>query len=310
MSDAGDGGVGEPGLGEFAREQIEKARKDPRLTRGRGAAVGDYWEAMEEVEQTRMLSVLGLYELSGVLERYEREHGVSRDDANLDPARQGEMQALWEQAELASAAIATDFAAVNAQALLAMNSALDAMVEEFAPAMRELAVGGMADQLMQAAEEANPEASGELDDENRAALKEALVRTLDGRLPKLNRLTGSGAERYEARLRGAGLGTASDRPVPADLDEALTEFGAIRNVLTHRHGRMDTKALQQAPSLSGRYGEGDFVRLRRHDYRTYSAAIRCYGQDIAMRPMRSWPDVNDAQLPDLTGWRGYYRLGV
>jgi hypothetical protein len=305
-----DGGVGEPGLGEFAREQIEKARNDPRLARGRGAAVGDYWEAMEEAEQTRMLSVLGLYELSGVLERYEREHGVSRDNANLDPARQGEMQALWEQAELASAAIATDFAAVNAQALLAMNSALDAMVEEFAPAMRELAVGGMADQLMRAAEEANPEAAGELDDENRAVLKEALVRTLDGRLPKLDRLTGSGAERYEARLRGAGLGTASDRPIPADLDEALTEFGAIRDVLTHRHGRMDAKALQQAPSLSGRYGEGDFVRLRRHDYRTYSAAIRCYGQDVAMRPMRSWPEVTDAQLPDLTGWRGYYRLGV
>lgn len=182
MSDAGGGGVGESRLGEFAREQIEKARNDPRLTRGRGAAVGDYWEAMEEAEQTRMLSVLGLYELSGVLERYEREHGVSRDDANLDPARQGEMQALWEQAELASAAIATDFAAVNAQALLDMNSALDAMVEEFAPAMRELAVGGMADQLMRAAEEASPEAAGELDDENRGVLKEALVRTLDERL--------------------------------------------------------------------------------------------------------------------------------
>jgi hypothetical protein len=132
------------------------------LTRGRGAAVGDYWEAMEEAEQTRMLSVLGFHELSGVLERYEREHGVSRDDANLDPASKGEMRALWEQAALASAAVATDFAAVNAQALLAMNSALDAMVEEFAPAMRELAVGGMADQLMRAAEEINPEAASVL----------------------------------------------------------------------------------------------------------------------------------------------------
>jgi hypothetical protein len=309
MSDADGGQVGEAGLGEVAREQIEKARNDPRLTRGRGAAVGDYWEAMEEAEQTRMLSVLGIYELSGVLERYERKHGVSRDDANLDPARKREMQALWEQAELASAAIATDFAAVNAQALLTMNSALDAMVEEFAPAMRDLAVAGMADQLMRAAEGANPEAA-ELDENTRAALKEALVRMLDGRLPKLNRLTGSGAERYETHLRGAGLGTASDRPIPADLDEALTEFGAIRNVLTHRHGRMDTKALQQAPSLSGRHGEGDFVRLRRHDYRTYSAAIQCYGQDVAMRPMRSWPEVTDAQLPDLKGWRGYYRLGA
>lgn len=306
MNDAGGSGVGEPGLGEFAREQIEKARNDPRLTRGRGAAVGDCWQAMEEAEQTRMLSVLGIYELSGVLERHEREHGVSRDDANLDPASKGEMQALWEQAELASAAIATDFAAVNAQALLAMNSALDAMVEEFAPAMRSIAVQAIVDHLCTRFETEFPEWDGKLDrDEGVAAFTTGV-----GGLPKLDRLIGSGAERYEARLRGAGIGTRDDRPIPADLDEALTEIGAIRNVLTHRHGRVDAKALDQAPSLSGRYSEGDFVRLRRHDYRTYSAAIRCYGQDVAMRPMRSWPEITDAQLPDLTGWRGYYRLGV
>jgi hypothetical protein len=310
MSGVGGSSVGETGLGATARDQLDKARKDPRLTRGRGAAVGDYWVAMEEAEQTRMLSVLGIYELRGVLERYEREHGVSRGDADLDPSHRGEMQALWERAELAAAAIATDFAAVNAQALLAMNGALDAMVEEFAPAMRDMALRTIAEQIAKRAEAEQPGAASKVDEVTRAALIEAMVATADESLPKLDRLRGSGAERYEARLRGAGLGTAADRPIPPDLDEALIEFGAIRDVLTHRHGRMDTKALQQAPSLARRYSDGDFVRLNGNDYRTYSAAIHCYGQDVAMRPMRSWPEVSDADLPDLAGWRGYYMLGA
>jgi hypothetical protein len=306
MTDDAGGTVGDAGLGAYAREQLENARSDPRLGRGRGAAIRDYWDAIEEAEQTRMLSVLGIYELRGVLERYEREHGVSRGDAALDPSHRAEMQALWERAELASAAVVADFAAVNAHALLAMNGALDAMVEEFAPAMRDIAVRVAVGQATKIAEAANPEAASQIDESAREALVEALVSAL----PKLDRLQGHGAERYEARLRGAGLGTAADRSIPADLDEALTEFGAIRDVLTHRHGRMDAKALQQAPSLAGRYSDGDFVRLNTEDYRAYSAAIRCYGQDVAMRPTHSWPEINDADLPDLTRWRRYRMAGV
>ncbi len=70
------------------------------------------------------------------------------------------------------------------------------------------------------------------------------------------------------------------------------------------------KALEQAPSLAGRYREGQLVRLTREDYRRYTAAIRCYGQDVAMRPMRSWPNVTDDDLPDLTAWRNWYVLGA
>jgi hypothetical protein len=81
-------------------------------------------------------------------------------------------------------------------------------------------------------------------------------------------------------------------------------------VLTHRHGRMGTTALGQAPSLARRYKDGDFIRLSSHDYRTYSAAIRCYGQDVAMRPMHSWPEVSDADLPDLNEWRTYRMMGA
>lgn len=306
----GSGAVDEAGLGGLAREQIEKARNDPRLARSHGASVGDYWDAIEETEQTRMLAVLGLYELRGVLERYEREHGVSYGAPDLDAAQRGEMQALWERAELAAAAIATDFAAINAQALLAMNGALDAMVEQFAPAMRDIAVKVNAKQFVKAAEQAHPEAANQIDEATREAIVEAVVATINESLPKLRRPGGSGTERYEALLRKVGLGTPQSRPIPADLDKALTEFGAIRDVLTHRHGRMDPKALGQAPSLAQRYKDGDFIRLNSDDYRTYSAAIRCYGQDVAMRPMHSWPEVGNADLPDLSQWRTYRMIGA
>jgi hypothetical protein len=118
--------------------------------------------------------------------------------------------------------------------------------------------------------------------------------------PKLDRLLGSGAERYEARLRGVGLGTADHRPIPVDLDEALKELGATRDVLIHRASRIDVKALEQAPTLARRYSEGDLIRLTGNDYRTYSSAIRCYGQDVAMRPMRSWPNFKEEDMPELS----------
>jgi methionine aminopeptidase len=245
-----------------------------------------------------------------VLDRYEREQGVSRDDTELDQAHQRKMQALWARAELATAAINSDFASVNAQALLAMNAALDAMVEEFAPGLREARIRSIIDAATRQADADNPDAVLAIPDEIRKGVVEHFVKqTLDS-LPKFDRLVGSGAERYEAVLRRVGLGAPPDRPIPDDLDQALTEFGAIRDVLTHRHGRMDARALHQAPSIGGRYNDGDLVRLTREDYRTYSAAIRCYGNDVAMRPMRSWPEVSDSDLPDLARWRGYYMLGA
>jgi hypothetical protein len=264
---------------------------------------------LDEAEDTRMLSVLGLFDLREALERYEREHGVSRDDPNLDAGDRGELQAAWERTQMAEAAIATDFAAVNAQALLAVNNALDAMVEEYAPAMREIVVNALVDQGLKRAEDVAPDAASQLNEATREALMQALAATIDESLPKLKRMEGSGTERYEAPLRRVGLGTPADRPIPEDLDEALTEFGAIRDVLTHRHGRIDPKALKQAPSLAPRYIDGDFVRLNREDYFTYSAAIRCYGQDVAMRPMQRWPDFDKSQLPNLSAWRRWRILG-
>lgn len=271
-------------LGETERRELDKARNDPRLERER-AAVADFWDAMDEAERVRKLAIRGAQAI--------RES---------DP--------IWAVAELAAGDIDNDFPGLNAQALVAMNSALDSMVEEFAPAMREILVKAFVDQALKRAEEQVPDAAAELDDEKRGALRKVILKTVADLQPKLDRLLGSGAERYEKRLRGVALGTANDRPIPEDLDEALTELGAIRDVLIHRASRIDRRALEQAPSLAGRYREDQLVRLTREDYRRYTAAIRCYGQDVAMRPMRSWPNITDDDLPDLTAWRNWYVLGA
>jgi hypothetical protein len=296
--------VGEEGLGVFAREQIDAARNDPRLDRGRGAMVADFWVAMEEAERTRKLGILGLEELTRTLERYEHEQGVARDDDELSPRARATLQAYWERAESARIEIANGCPHLNAQALISMNSALDAMVEEWVPAMRAIRAMAISEHLMQRAEQEHPDLASKLTDEQREALSNALPTVVTEQLPKLVHMTGSGAARYEALLCQEGLGAPPDRPLPADLDRALAELGAIRDVLVHRAGRVDVRALEQAPSL--RYKDGDLVRVTRHEYREYSAAVRCYAAELAFRSFRSWPEVTDEKDgPDLAGWRNY-----
>jgi hypothetical protein len=48
-------------------------------------------------------------------------------------------------------------------------------------------------------------------------------------------------------LANARLQASLDRPIPEDLDLALNEMVELRHVLTHRAGRVDDRALAQAP---------------------------------------------------------------
>jgi hypothetical protein len=80
------------------------------------------------------------------------------------------------------------------------------------------------------------------------------------------------------------------------MDDALTEFSALRDVIVHRGGRIDAHALSAAPSLS--LDEGELVRLRRADYLRYAAALRTYGMEIARRLLG--PSVFDLNL---AAWR-------
>jgi hypothetical protein len=89
----------------------------------------------------------------------------------------------------------------------------------------------------------------------------------------------------------------------------------LRDVWVHRAGRVDARALDQAPTLRERYQEGQFVRFTADDYRTYSAALRCYGEEVIGRLIPPAPEhrvvLSDwrlyrAQTPERTSRFGQY----
>lgn len=293
--------IGEDGLAGYAREQIEGARRDPRLERGHGAAIGDFNDTLEEIERTRMLAQIGLQEIR---KSYEREHADFKANGG-DQQREHEVQVFWQRAEMARIEIETDCPAINAQALISMNSALDALVEHLVPAVRDMPF----EIRLREAEQVVPEAAETLTPEVRRQLITKMQDLLKLSEPK--RLRGSGAARYERRLRGVGLGAPDERPLPPDLDQALTEFGVLRDLLVHRAGRINDKALTRAHSLTRRYSDGDLIRLDGDDYRTYSAAMRWYAAEVVHRLWGKFPDVvNPEEAPDPDNWRGWHMIGA
>jgi hypothetical protein len=293
--------IGEDGLGGYARDQLEVARRDPRLQRGHGAMIDDFGLALEEVERTRMMSQIGLEEIRHA---YERER-ADFDANGGDQQREDNVQAYWERAELARIEIENDYPAINAQALIALNSALDALIQYLAPAVRDMPF----EMSLKKAEEAVPGAAERLTPELRRKMIDEVQKLL--KVDELKRLEGKGAVRYERRLRAAGLGAAEDRPIPEDLDQALTEIGVIRDCLIHRAGRIDGRALELAHSLSAKYKDGDLIRLNGDDYRTYSAAMRCYAAEVVHRLYSKWPDLSDPEnKPNLKNWREWRMIGA
>src|SRR5581483_11247701 len=95
--------IGEARLGEFARHQLEVARRDPRVGRSRGAMVADFFDAMEEAERWREMTTWGLRELANAVEQEEARLGVSQNDAGMTPDQQRRLQAAWERAAMAQA---------------------------------------------------------------------------------------------------------------------------------------------------------------------------------------------------------------
>ena len=298
-------GIGEEGLGDLARSQLAMAQTDPRLARGKGAMVADYWAAIEEAERVRQLGIFGLHELTGAVAHTETELGRRHTDPGLSADEQATFQARWEQAEWAKAEIANDYTGLNAQALISMNSALDAVVEDL---VRAIQLTSAVSHAFRTAESDVPEASEQLGLQGHALVEDAARPVIARELRKRSKgLRGSGAARYESLLAEIGLSAPDDRPIPADFDQALTELGALRDVLVHRAGRVDDRALEQAPSL--RYREGQFVRITSAEFRMYSAAIACYAHEIWFRIIRSWPEVSESDGPNLANWRDYRRIG-
>lgn len=302
--------VGEESAGAFARAQLAAARRDPRLDRHDGRAmIADFWDAMEEAERVRMLGLLGLHELTQAVAHEEARLGAKRDAEGLDPEIARALQAAWERAEWARAELANESPHSNAQALISMNSALDAMVEELVKHWRGFQVKHITATILAKGREAEPEAVAAIPSETLGRVERAVGLEVERMVPKALRPEGSGTARYEKPLARIGLAAPPDRPIPVDLDAALTELGALRDVLVHRAGRGDATALDQASTLP--YKVGQFVRISRQDYRTYSAAIRCYAAEVGFRGIRSWPEVTDEKDgPNLTGWRDYVRINA
>ena len=288
----------------LASRELAAARRDPRLTHGRDAVVADWWAAMSAAERTRKLADWGLHELMES-EAHEQHRLQHQDPATQDdPQHAAAMSAARERAELARAEKENQLAEHNAMTLISMVGAVDALVEELAPRARDMLIAHQAHVLMERAREQVPEAASELDKSALDAIEQATRDLLADRFADFDPYPrGAGAKRWEDVLSNVGLQARPQRPIPNDLDQALTEIVALRHVLAHRAGRIDQKALKQAPTL--RYADGDLVRITRAEYRLYSAALWTYGEEIIHRVMKDL-----APAPTLTNWQQNYTLNA
>lgn len=259
--------VGEHGLGEFARAQLDQARADPRLGRG-PAAVADFFVGLEEAERTRFLFICGIHEMSRPTER----------EAGDDVGR----QAAWERAELAIAERDNDFPHINASTAASLAHLLDGFIEELTPSVRAVQLSESVEHVLAEAARKHPVlADHDLLTDRRDVLRHVVLEALDEALPRLKPLEGVGVARYERRLRRVGLGAADDRPSPDDLDATLQELHVARAAMAHRAGRVSERDAQLCPTLP--WGVGDLIRIGSARFREYDAAVRCYGLEVQRR---------------------------
>ncbi len=252
-----------------------------------------------------------MHELTHALEREEDRLGVKHDADDLTRDAATTLQAAYERAEMAKAELANDSPHANAQALVSLNSALDAMVENLAKSWRAFRIRHAATEMMKNAREemtkhtneAGRQFLADLDHQTLALLDEHMRGRLEEVIPEAHVPRGAGAKRYEKSLKQIGWAAPPDRPIPPDLDATLRELNSLRDVWVHRAGRVDPPALKKAPTL--KYKPGQFVRISRSDYRRYSAAVRCYAEEITFRPIRGWAQVSEDSGPDLLRWDTY-----
>jgi hypothetical protein len=289
--------TGEGSPETLAQFQVRATRRDPRLDRDR-AVIDDFFVAFEEAARMRRLSLWGLCELERSLAREEASLGVTRGDPALSPGHRQNLDAAWERSELAKAESAAETPALNVATVILMLGALDALVEDLTPFVRDMAVRTSVQRLIdEAIAKAQPPI--ELADDQRRAIEDAVVATASERVQDLPRLERGGARRYERLLERVGLGAPSDRPIPRDLDVALAEAITIRNVVVHGASRVEARSLRAARSLE--ITEGEFVRMSNAQFRTYSAAIHAYAVEVADRLLGK--AIGSDPTGDILRWR-------
>lgn len=113
------------------------------------------------------------------------------------------------------------------------------------------------------------------------------------------------AGRWEDLLKRIKLRPMPGRPLPDDLRDTLNEFGAIRNVILHRMGRIDERALEQV--IRGPWTTVDeLVAIDDHLYRLYVAALIAYQAEVndRIRNLMKLPP-----LADIAEWRSMVPAG-
>ena len=113
------------------------------------------------------------------------------------------------------------------------------------------------------------------------------------------------ADSWEDLLKRIHLRPMPGRPLPADLRLTLNEIGEVRNVLLHRMGRIDTRALEQV--TQGPWTTVDeLVEIDDDLYRLYVAALIAYQAEVNDRVR------NQMKLPvlaDIDEWRSMVPAG-
>ena len=189
--DAVLGGVS--GDRQYARDEVERARRDPRLGHGREAVVAHWRSAMESAERVRRLAVWGLHELRNSEDLERLRLARTPHDADYEARA---LRAARERAALAEAEADNQMVELNAMTLVAMMSATDALVEELVPHAHAFLIEWHVHQRMEALSREHPEATAALNDEQLevarrlaiGALKEQLG-DIDGAPPREGSVT-------------------------------------------------------------------------------------------------------------------------
>ena len=253
-------------LAGLALTQIEQAENDPRAQEEVGLRDA-FYAATGEAENVRFLAELGLVKVSSQLV----------EDSSADTRTR---QAKWEQSHMAQLMIDGDHAYLNGMTLISIYSAVDALIERLVPSRVEAMIAMRALAIL---DELGLDARTE--QLFKAVMASAQASETLAKIAKSAGRVGSGGlSRYERHLRVTDLADFPGRPFPDDLDAALKEIGALRDVLVHGGARVDAKAVAKAPTLPERgYPEGSFVRIGRKDYRTYSAALFTFAEEVLDR---------------------------
>lgn len=312
-------------LSELHRDQLDAVRRDPRLDT-EAAAFFDFNHEFREADRFRLLALIAMDTLL-------------KDQALSGSANAAQTE--WVRKEMILADRSNGYPHLNAMTLVSMFGSVDCLVERLAPCFREAMmsvrekVTQQARSLAQRAIEQTlaqpPEALA--DDlptpDLLAHMADALTAAIDQRVseevrhvvgkawrgvdaaePK--RVTGTAPERWETHLETAGLGPEPNEQIPATLADALSEVAGLRNVIVHRGGRIDEKALKDHPSLSERWGfqEEQFVRIDTAMYRRYSAALRTYAGEVERRVFsRTLPTMPPPRPLPMLDWEKNYHAG-